>query len=108
MLRAECCPVIRLVELPCTIVAAGWRRPVGLLWIDGDHSYEGVRRDIDCWLPHLLPGATIIMDDATEENSGPWRVISELLQSGTYQEMPGVGKVRVLRHIARSETDGPS
>lgn len=29
------------------------------VFIDGDHSYEGVRLDIDCWLPKVRPGGII-------------------------------------------------
>src|SRR6478735_787624 len=38
-------------------------RPVGLLFVDDDHSYEGARNAILAWAPHLAPGATIAVDD---------------------------------------------
>ena len=38
-------------------------RPVGLLFVDDDHSYEGARDAILAWAPHLAPGATIAVDD---------------------------------------------
>ncbi len=100
MLRSKCYSIVRLVELPSTIVAAGWRCAVSLLWIDGDHSYEGVRTDVDCWLRHLVPNATIAFDDATNEQIGPYRVIRELLEAGHFAESQAVGKVRVLQRIA--------
>jgi len=37
--------------------------PVGLLFVDGDHSEEGARRDIEVWAPHLAEGARIVVDD---------------------------------------------
>jgi hypothetical protein len=43
--------------------AIAWAKPVGLLFVDGDHTYEGARRDIEAWAPHLAPGATIAVDD---------------------------------------------
>lgn len=30
-----------------------------LVFIDGDHSYEGVSRDIEMWLPKIRPGGVI-------------------------------------------------
>lgn len=36
---------------------------VGLLYIDGDHSYEGVKADWEAWRPHLADNATVIFDD---------------------------------------------
>jgi len=45
-------------------VGADWSGPpVGLLFVDADHSYEGARRDIEAWAPHLAEGATIAVDD---------------------------------------------
>ncbi|MEL6149249.1 MAG: class I SAM-dependent methyltransferase [Chloroflexota bacterium] len=37
---------------------------IDLLFIDGDHAYEGVSRDLRLYLPHLRPGGTLIMHDS--------------------------------------------
>ena len=37
--------------------------PIGLLFVDGDHSESGARRDIEVWAPHLAEGARIAVDD---------------------------------------------
>ncbi len=64
--------------------AAGWSRPVSLLWIDGDHRYESAKHDIEQWERHLLPGAAIAMHD-TFVIPGPERAVRELLiTSGRY------------------------
>lgn len=48
-------------------IAENWasynRPPVGLLYVDGDHTEEGARRDIEAWAPHLAEGAVIAVDD---------------------------------------------
>jgi predicted O-methyltransferase YrrM len=54
----------------------GWTRPVSLLWIDGDHSYEGALRDLDLWEPHLADGAAVAFHD-TFVWRGPERVFRE-------------------------------
>jgi hypothetical protein len=36
---------------------------IGLLYIDGDHSAESVRSDIDAWRRYLAPDARIAVDD---------------------------------------------
>jgi len=33
------------------------------LVIDGDHSYEGVKRDLDAWLKHVKPGGLVFLHD---------------------------------------------
>lgn len=46
-------------------VGRNWQQgPIDLLFIDGDHTYEGVMRDIAAWLPHVRAGGTIIFHDA--------------------------------------------
>jgi|GEM_PF-2667164 len=37
---------------------------LGLIFIDGDHSYEGVKRDIANWYPHLKPEGYMCFHDA--------------------------------------------
>lgn len=44
--------------------AEKWSGPsVGLLFIDGDHSYDGARGDFLSWSHHLAPGAVVAFDD---------------------------------------------
>lgn len=61
-------------------VAARWDGPpVGLLFIDGDHTAEGVRRDWEAWRPHLAPCATVVFDDYdTPKNPGVRQVVDSL------------------------------
>ena len=33
--------------------AKGWTEPISLLWIDGAHVYENVKKDFLSWEPHL-------------------------------------------------------
>lgn len=37
-----------------------------VLFIDGDHSYEGVMRDIEHWTPYLRPGGHVLFDDTNQ------------------------------------------
>jgi len=56
-------------------IAAGWSRPLDLLFIDGDHSYEGCRTDMQAWLDFVRPGGWIAFHDSSQV--GVERAISE-------------------------------
>ncbi len=58
--------------------AKEWNKPIGLLWIDGDHSYEAVTKDFLLWLPHLSQTGIIALHD-TYSWEGPRRVVEEYL-----------------------------
>ena len=54
--------------------------PVELLFIDGDHSYETVRRDAELWLPRLIEGGTVMFHDvATAAYNGPRRIVRQMV-----------------------------
>lgn len=42
-----------------------------LLFIDGDHSDEGIRKDVEAWLPLLKDGGLICGHDYYKESEGP-------------------------------------
>ena len=98
MLDNKCSEVVRLVNLSSEIISPGWTDKIGMLWIDGDHSYSGVMRDFKCWQPHLLPEAVIVFDDTIETNMGPRLLINELILNEGFHEMFQVGKVTVICH----------
>jgi predicted O-methyltransferase YrrM len=60
-----------------TDVAESWHRPIRLLWIDGDHSYDGAKKDLDNFFPHLVPGGVVAFHDALNAFPGPIRVFVE-------------------------------
>ena len=96
MLRFRGWENIRLINVSSDVICPGWRLPVGLLWIDGDHRYEAVRRDFDAWRPHLAQDSIVAFDDASDPNVGPHRVISECLASGEFRHVASIGKITTI------------
>lgn len=76
--RARLADQAEIVVATSSEAVADWSRRVSLLWIDGDHEYESVRRDFELWEPHLLPNAVVALHD-TFVSPGPERVVRELL-----------------------------
>jgi MMP 1-O-methyltransferase len=100
MLRTGSYDVVRLVNLSSEVVCQGWLDPVGFLFLDGDHTYEGVSRDFRSWSSHLTPDATIAFDDSDRPELGPAQLVEELLRLPEFEELPAVGKIRVLKRRA--------
>lgn len=75
---------VQLVQAFSQDVAETWSgRPVGLLFVDGDHTKEGARRDIETWAPHLAPGARIAVDDYHHPDwPGVAEAVDELVAEG--------------------------
>ena len=58
-------------------LAKTWDKPLRLLWIDGDHTYEGTRLDIEGFGPHLVDKGIVAMHDVLHEFDGGVRVMME-------------------------------
>ena len=101
MVRTGAYRTVRLLNTSSEIVAPGWTEPVALLWLDGDHTYEGVRRDFDAWAPHLLPGCDLVLDDTDDPRLGPQQLVEKLTAEG-WVEVERVGRVA---HLRRQEPD---
>ncbi len=99
LLRADLAEYAALINLPSQKVASIWEEPVDLLFIDGDHSYDAVKMDIELWGEHLLQESIVVFDDATNEKLGPFQVIAELIEKRMFESLDVVGKMHVLRKI---------
>lgn len=51
-----------------------WPDLVDMVFVDGDHSYEGCRGDIEAWGPHVRTGGVIAIHDydALHRGDGTW------------------------------------
>lgn len=65
--------------------------PVGMLWIDGDHSYRAAKEDFDDWFPRLALGGWYAMHDTVNSWLGPTKLARELL--GHRSDMTEIGVV---------------
>jgi predicted O-methyltransferase YrrM len=57
---------------------------LALAFIDGDHSYEGVRCDVDAVTPHMADRSILVFHDSIYF-IGVSKVIGELIQTGQWQ-----------------------
>jgi predicted O-methyltransferase YrrM len=77
---------VRLVEGRSTRVGRFWStdRPIGLLFVDAEHTYEGVKSDVMAWRPPLAEGATVVFDDYDDlpKHAGVRQCVDELVADG--------------------------
>jgi len=80
--------------------------PVHLLFIDGDHSYQAVAKDIAGWTPLIVPGGVVIFHDFKTEpkvaakHAGVKRAILEWeAQAEGLELLPDVGSFRAYRRL---------
>ena len=74
--------IVHLERKSSVEAAATWSgKPVGLLFIDADHSAKAVRADVMSWAPWLADGATILFDDYTH-GTGVKSAIDALITQG--------------------------
>lgn len=55
--------MIRTLRQKSDVAAQDFGEKIDLLFIDGDHEYEGVKLDWESWSPWLDDNATVIMHD---------------------------------------------
>lgn len=65
--------------------AKEWKEQVSLLFIDGNHLLEEVRKDYNNWKQFLLPGAKIVLDDAYSCFPGPLLIAKEIKESKEFK-----------------------
>ena len=82
MIRTGAYEGVALLNQTSETIAPGWKLPIGLLIIDGDHSYDGVKRDFEAWQRHVVPGGRIVFDDAADPDIGPYHLLQEI-EAGT-------------------------
>ncbi len=102
---------IEMIRTTSEEAARGWNRPIDLLFIDGDHSYEGVKRDWEMFSPFLSPFGVAMFHDTgwdlevnvahSHEKMGVPRFVDELRAKGypvlTIDKDYGVSVVQGVR-----------
>ena len=72
------------------------------IFIDADHSYEGVCKDIDAWMPKVKPGGYVFFHDY--ENANTYTGVKEAIENRL-----GIGVVKVSHdHTAIYRKGEPS
>lgn len=73
---------VNLLDMPNWEAAERFaHNQIRFLFIDGDHTYDGVSKDIELFFPKLCPGAIVVFDDFSAAFPGVLKAVEQLLQS---------------------------
>ena len=74
--------------------------PIGLLYIDGDHSQRAATLDYTTWSRYLADDAVVAWDDyGTRTNPGVKKAVQALLKRGVIADLEVHGRLAVARHV---------
>lgn len=76
--------VVRPLRALTGDAARSFDAPISMLFVDADHSYEGVSADFRNWFPKLMPNAVIAFHDST------WEGVERLLHEAVYGHLHDV------------------
>lgn len=85
-------------------VAAHWRTPLAMLFIDGGHGEEPARLDYEGWTPHVAVGGTLAIHDVFPDPADGGRppyeqIFLPALNSGRFELHGTFGSLRVLQRV---------
>ncbi len=79
-----------LMDMDSKTASERYTDMIDLLFIDGDHLYEGVRMDIDCYLPKMNRGGIVLLHDYV----GRWEGVKKAVD-----ETKGLDKLEVVESM---------
>lgn len=86
-----------------TTVAAHWRTPLSLLFIDGGHTDEHASNDYLGFGRWVARGGTLVVHDVfadpADGGQAPYRVYRRAVEGGDFAEVAALGSMRVLTRV---------
>ncbi len=101
LLDAGVADIVKPVYLSSFVVSDVLQKDIGLLFIDGDHTYGGVKNDIDEWVKWVIPNGLIAFHDSWFEDVS--RAIAELLEDPEYKVVARADATMVIQYTANEK-----
>jgi len=60
---------------------------VDVIFIDGDHSYEGCKADIDNWYPQMAKGGVMLFHDCDATSPGVVQAVQEFVAEHDFKDV---------------------
>lgn len=100
--------VVKTINLPAQDAAKAWFtrlddthitwHNVNLLWIDGSHQYEDVKRDFQAFTG-LMSDIKVALHDTAGHHPGVTQLVDEILAAGEWQRTEVVDAISVFERV---------
>ncbi|MBI3985596.1 MAG: class I SAM-dependent methyltransferase [Lentisphaerae bacterium] len=77
-----------------------WTKPIRMLFIDGNHSYEHCAQDFTLWSPFVVQSGIVAFHDVSAGYRGVDRVYKEMIVGSTnYRELITVNSLKIAQKV---------
>ncbi|QGK72263.1 class I SAM-dependent methyltransferase [Allosaccharopolyspora coralli] len=84
-------------------VAALWRSPLAMLFIDGGHTDAAAVADYEGWAPWVSAGGVLVIHDVfpnpDDGGQAPYRIYRRAVDSGVFREIDVCDSMRILQRV---------
>jgi len=92
------------IVAPSRLASRYWTIPLGMVFIDGGHSWEAARTDYRSWAAHIVPGGILaihdIFPDPAKGGQAPYDIWKLAKASGLFEELPMVNTLGAFRRVS--------
>jgi predicted O-methyltransferase YrrM len=99
--RADLDAIVVPLVASSVVAARDWQTPLGMVFIDGGHSFEAAQADYGSWAPHVMSGGILAIHDLFPDpatgGQAPITIWRQAIDSGLFEDLGVVGTLGVLR-----------
>jgi len=92
------------IVAPSSVASRHWSTPLGMVFIDGGHSWQAALTDYRSWAAHIVPGGILaihdIFPDPTKGGQAPYDIWKLAKASGLFEELPMVNTLGAFRRVS--------
>lgn len=91
--------VVKTLNMPSDQAWITWTEEIDLLWIDGSHAYEDVKRDWYLWAGHA--DVVAMHDTANNYYPGVTKLVAEIIAGGEWEVSEVVDATTVFKRVMK-------